>query len=269
MNIGFLITVRLKSTRLPRKVLLPLNGFTVVERVIQRAKQVVKADKVVLCTSMLNQDLPLVETAKERNIFYFCGHSDDVLQRLLDGAQLFGLDYFISITADNPLFSIHHANIIKAIFNKDSSLDFVYTTGMPIGINVYGINVKALRTVCTIKEQIDTEIWGYLINRPEIFKIKKIKAELKYIRPHYRLTLDEIEDYRLIKSIYNNFEKDFIVNILDAYNFLDRNPDIATMNKDVIQRDLDDSVKKEIDEFYRFNKAEILKIKNELYYADY
>ena len=90
MNIGFLITVRLKSTRLARKVLLPLNGYSVIERVIQRAKKVVDHGKVVLCTSKLHQDLPLVETAFMNNIFYFNGHEDDVLQRLLNTAEFFG-----------------------------------------------------------------------------------------------------------------------------------------------------------------------------------
>ena len=46
MNIGFLITARLKSSRLKEKLLLPLNGYTIIERVIQRAKQVVKPKKV-------------------------------------------------------------------------------------------------------------------------------------------------------------------------------------------------------------------------------
>ena len=95
MNIGFLITARLKSTRLKRKILLPLNGFTVIERVIQGAKQVVEAEKVVLCTSTVHQDLPLVEKAIKNNIYYFNGHPDDVLQRLLAAAELFGFDYFI------------------------------------------------------------------------------------------------------------------------------------------------------------------------------
>lgn len=267
MNIGFLITARLKSTRLPKKVMLPLNGYTVIERVIQRAKKVVKPGKVVLCTSNYHQDLPLIETAVRNNIYYFNGHPDDVLQRLTDASDLFGFDFFIGITADNPLFSINHAIQIIKIVKQDNSLDYIYTSGMPIGANIYGINFKALKTVCAVKEQTDTEIWGYLINRPEIFKIKEIKAESKYIRPHYRLTLDEIEDYRLIKTVYNNFEKDSVVSVLESYDFLDRNPDIATMNRDVIQIDLDDSVKKKIDKFFITNKEDILRIKKELYNA--
>ena len=40
-------------------------------------------------------------------------------------------------------------------------------------INIYGINVKALETVCAVKKQIDTEIWGPLVNRSEIFNINE------------------------------------------------------------------------------------------------
>ena len=38
MNIGFLITARLKSKRLKFKILKSLNGYSVIERIIQRAK---------------------------------------------------------------------------------------------------------------------------------------------------------------------------------------------------------------------------------------
>ena len=31
---------------------------------------------------------------------------------------------------------------------------------MPIGVNIYGIKTKALKVVCSVKQEIDTEIWG-------------------------------------------------------------------------------------------------------------
>ena len=139
MKIGFLITARLKSTRLYLKLLLPLNGYRVIERIIQRAKSVIECDDIVLCTSNLNQDLPLVQIAKENDIYYFNGHPDDVLQRLLDASLLFNLDYFIGITADNPLFSIYHANLLIDTVKKNPSFDFVYTDKMPIGVNIYAM----------------------------------------------------------------------------------------------------------------------------------
>ena len=265
MKIDFLITARIKSTRLNRKLLLPLNGYTVIERVIQRAKSVIGCDEVVLCTSNFNQDLPLVKIAKENNIYYFNGHPDDVLQRLLDASLLFNLDYFIGITADNPLFSIHHASLLVEKVQQNPSLDFVYTEGMPIGVNVYAMNVKALKTVCAIKEQIDTEIWGYLIKRPDVFNVQKIKVDQEFIRNNFRLTLDEFDDYRLFKALYNHFPKDAVINILDAYDVLDSNPDIAGMNRNVMQLDLDEGVKRAIDNHYKKNIDKILKIKKEVY----
>ena len=265
MNIGFLITARLKSTRLKKKILLPLNGYTVIERIIQRAKQVVEAEKVVLCTSTIHQDLPLAEISCKNKIYYFNGHPDDVLQRLLDAAVFFGFDYFIGITADNPLFSIHHANLIKEMYMKNPTLDYAFTTGMPMGVNIYGINVKALKTVCAIKEQIDTEIWGSLINRPEIFKVKELPAEQEYIRENYRLTLDENDDYKVINAVYNHFQSNEVIDVLDAYDFLDKNPEISAINQNVIQKQLEKSTVNTIDRFYKINRTRILDLKSSIY----
>lgn len=265
MKIGFLITARLKSSRLKFKILKPLNGYSVIERVIQRAKKVKDCKDVVLCTSYMSQDLPLIDIARANDIYYFNGSPDDVLARLLRAAELFKMDYFVGITADNPLFSIYHANMISELIKSDNSLDFVYTTGMPIGANIYAINTKALKTVCKVKREVDTEIWGYLINRPEIFNVKEIKVDKEYQRNNYRMTLDEINDYKFFNELYKMFPKDSIIDLLDAYQCLQKNPEITTINSMVVQRDLDEDVKKRISKFYEDNKDKILNIKSEIY----
>lgn len=265
MKIGFLITARLKSTRLKFKILKPLNGYSVIDRVIQRAKQIKGCSDIVLCTSRLNQDLPLVKIAKKNDIYYYNGSADDVLKRLLDATTLFEMDYFIGITADNPLFSIYHANLIYDTIKKNSNLDFIYTTGMPIGANIYAINSKALKTVCSIKQEFDTEIWGYLINRPEIFNVKEIKVDKKYQNNNFRLTLDEIDDYNFFQKLYNGFPKKGVIDLLEAYKFLLKNPEIPNINCNVKQKDLRESIKKRISKFYIDNKDKILKLKKRIY----
>ena len=159
------------------------------------------------------------------------------------------MDYFVGITADNPLFSIYHANMITNIILSDKEIDFIYTTGMPIGANIYAIKTKALKTVCNIKEEVDTEIWGYLINRPEIFNVREIKVDDQYKSENYRMTLDEIDDYRFFSELYNKFPKDEVLDLLEVYRCLEKNPEIANINKHVIQRDLDEIVKKEFQNF--------------------
>jgi spore coat polysaccharide biosynthesis protein SpsF len=265
MKIGFLITARLKSSRLKLKILKPLNGFSVIERIIQRAKKVKECSDIVLCTSKLSQDLPLMRTAKKNNIYYYNGSAEDVLQRLLDAAELFEMDYFVGITADNPLFSIFHANLISDMIKSDNSIDFIFTSGLPIGANIYAININALKTVCRVKKEIDTEIWGYLINRPEIFNVKEIKVDEEYQCKDFRMTLDEIDDYKFFSELFNKFPKDSVIDLLDAYHFLKKNPKIANINSKVIQRDLDDDIKKRISKFYEDNKEKILSIKKSIY----
>ena len=265
MKIGFLITVRLKSTRLKRKVLKDLNGYLVIERVIQRAKKINNINDIILCTSYLIKDLPLIEIAKKNKIKYFRGDPKDVLQRLLEAAELNKVDYFLGITADNPLFSIHHANVICNKFRSDKSIDYIYTSGLPIGLNIYGIKTKALKVVCAMKQEIDTEIWGDLINQPKIFNVEQIKVEKKYQNNTYRMTLDEILDYKFLKKIYQNFPKNSVINILDVYKYLSKNPKISSLNQTVKQKELAKNTKIRIANFYKKNEKKILKFKKKIF----
>jgi len=175
------------------------------------------------------------------------------------------MDYVIGITADNPMFSIYHANIISDMIRSDASLDFIYTTGMPIGVNIYGIKTKALETVCSIKKEMDTEIWGYLVNRPEIFNVREVEVGDEYKCEDYRMTLDEINDYQFFTQLYNMFPKEGVIELLDAYRCLQQKPEIAAINSMVVQRDLDEDVKKRISKFYEDNKDKILDLKKSIY----
>jgi len=264
MKIGFLITARLKSSRLPFKVIMDLNGETVISRIIDRAKKIKDLSEIVLCTSINPQDKPLVDEAKNNEIYYFNGSEDDVLKRLLTAAEFYDLDYFIGITADNPLFSIHYSNrIIDEI--KKNKYDYVKLDGLPLGAATYGIKVKALKTICKFKEIVDTEIWGSLIDRPEIFDIKTIKVDNKLYNPDYRFTLDYIEDYDFLNKIYRNIECDNIINLYDVIDLLDKKPELLEINSECIQKSLDKDLQEKIDNNFKKNKEKLSKIKENIY----
>ena len=174
--------------------------------------------------------------------------------------------YFIGIPADNPLFSIYHTNLIVDIIKREPQLDFIYTKGMPIGVNIYGIKIKALKTICEVKKEVDTEIWGYLINRPEIFNVRELEVEDYYKYPKVeRITLDHYEDYLFFKKIFEKFPQDTIIDTLDVYKVLDENLDIIEINKHIKQRDLPEEVKQRIDKFFKENKEKIIELKNSIY----
>lgn len=264
MKIGFLITARLKSSRLPFKVVKDLNGKSVIERIIDRAKQVYDISEIVLCTSINSQDKPLVDIAKNNNIYYYCGSEEDVLKRLLTASELFNLDYFVAITADNPFFSIYYANrIVDEIKRKKS--DYIKIEGLPLGAAPYSVKVKALKTVCKIKNIVDTEIWGILLNKPNIFDVNILKANDELNRPNLRLTLDYESDYKLINKVYSSVEFNEIINLYNVIDYLDCNPDVKNINSNCIQKELPKKIKNEIDEYYKNNEDFIKQIKKNIY----
>lgn len=267
MKIGFLITARLKSSRLPYKILKDLNGKTVIERVIDRAKEVIDISEIILCTSINPQDKPLIDIAKNNNIYYFNGDEEDVLNRLLNASKLFNLDYFIGITADNPLFSIYYSNLIVNELKKNK-YDYVNISGLPLGCATYGMRINALKTVCKIKTIKNTEIWGYLINRPDIFETKTINVVDELNHPEFRLTLDYSKDYYLINHLYKNINYRKTINLYDAIEYLSMNSNIVEINKECEQINLSEEEILEIDTFYKNYYEDIKKIKEDIYKGD-
>jgi spore coat polysaccharide biosynthesis protein SpsF len=266
MRIGFLITARLKSSRLPLKIMKDLNGKPVIQRIVERAQEIhgIPESDIVICTSANPQDAPLMEIAEKTGVSYFLGNPDDVLKRLHDAALNHKLDYALGITADNPLFSVEYANKIVDVI-KQQRPDFVKIQGLPFGAAPWGMNVKALRTICRIKTIVDTEIWGYLIDRPELFGVITLKADKHVHRPEYRLTLDYTEDYQLINHLYITILFKTTLKLEKVVEYLDKHPEIAAINKLCVQLDLDPKVKENIDKNYRDHFQEIKKLKQEIY----
>lgn len=102
MNPLIVIQCRLNSSRLPGKAALDLVGKTVLERVIERCNQVTEADGIVVATSDQSQDDIVAHIANRANAEVFRGSLDNVRQRFLDCAQVFGSKTIVRVTADNP-----------------------------------------------------------------------------------------------------------------------------------------------------------------------
>lgn len=266
MKTGILITARLKSTRLPMKLLLDLNGKTLVERVIDRCKLVEGVDQIVLCTSPNPQDKPLIEIAQRNGIDYFLGNELDVLQRLSDTSKFFGFSHILSITGENPLFSLVYANRTMKVLSGQKK-DFVMFEGLPIGCAVYGLNPKALEVVCQVKKEVDTEIWGPLINRPEIFDVYTEKVGDFYFRPSLRITCDYPEDYQFLQTIFEHYDSTKVPTLQEALQLLDKNPKYLKIHGHKKQASLPPEILKRIDGYYENNFEKIVLIKKYLFEA--
>lgn len=251
MKTGYLITARLKSTRLKRKILLDIDGETVLDKVIKRCKSVIGIDEIILCTSTNPQDSELEDVARKHNIKFFKGDEDDVLDRLLNAAQEEKVDRFLSITADNPLHSIKVANKIIS-FDNDYSFDFIFTYNLPVGMAPYFIRTEALEVAVKMKQNSETEIWGPFVYQPSFFKIGEFSIAQNGIPSTIRITCDYEEDFLLITELYKkiNVEMPDIDDVIETYI---NNPGIFDINKGIIQRGLDPKIIDSIQKAFREN----------------
>ena len=77
--------------------------------------------------------------------------------------------------------------------------------------------------------------------------------------------MDYEEDYELINNIYSNVSFKNVLNLYDVIDYMDNNLEIAKLNQDCVQLELEEKVKEEIDRRYKENLEGIRRIKNDIY----
>ncbi|MHA2246020.1 MAG: cytidylyltransferase domain-containing protein [Candidatus Hodarchaeales archaeon] len=230
MKIGFLITARMKSTRLPKKLTLRINDREIIALLIDRLKLCKSLNEIVISTSSNPQDNVLCEIAKREKVKCFSGSEEDVLERLYMAAKEFKLDYIINVTADCPLVSFDFIDNVLDLYKKTNA-DLITTFKLPHGFYLYGIKVSALKKVLEIKDETDTEIWGAYFTGTGLFKVVDMDIPTKFQRSNYRLTLDYPEDYDFFKALFNALGKETPnKSTSEIIEFLDNNPEIVQIN---------------------------------------
>jgi spore coat polysaccharide biosynthesis protein SpsF len=231
--IGCFITVRTGSTRLPGKALLPISGRSTIEHVIDRAKAVKGADKVVLCTSDDPSDNVLEEISARAGISCFRGSLEDKLARWLGAVEKFSLNYFVTVDGDDLFCDTELIDMAIKQVREDPAIDFLKAPdGLACGAFTYCIKSSALRRVCEIKDSQQTEMMWVYFTDTGLFNV----AELNVTNPVFfndkiRLTLDYPEDLQFFKAVFEkmNIETN-TVPLRDIVTMLNQNPEIPKIN---------------------------------------
>ena len=232
LNVGFLITARLKSERLKKKLILKIKGKTILDHLIERLKQSKKISKIIICTSDQSQDKELEVIAKKNHIDCFFGHKDDVIQRLFDACQKYKLDYALNITGDCPFVDPYYADKIVDHYLKTNA-DLIRQFDLPHGVFCYGIKISALKKILEIKDTNQTEVWGKYFTDTGYFNVNDLKvANNLHRRPDLRMTLDYKQDYIFFKAIFDKlYNKDKIFSLTEIINLLNKKNSIVEINE--------------------------------------
>lgn len=230
-KVGFIITGRMKSTRLKEKLMLKILDREIIAWMIDRAKLVFEPGNIVIATSTNPQDDVLREIAEREGISVFKGDEEDVIERLYYAAKEHQFDFFINITADCPLFGFDYIQPIVDLANQTDA-DLVTSLELPHGIFTYGMKTESIERIMEIKKTNQTEVWGdYFYSNPDLFKVEKLPVRDDEKREGFRLTLDYPEDFAFFEAVYHHFGKDtYKKSSTEIVSFLDENPEIVAIN---------------------------------------
>lgn len=234
-TIGTIIACRLKSSRLKNKALLKIGKLPSVEYCISKALQFDNVNHTILATSVLEQDTLLEEYTFNDAVIFHRGDPEDVIQRYLDIALKLKLDVIIRVTADNPFIDNEICQILLEEHFK-SGADYTAAKEAAVGTNLEIINVQALKKVkkhFPRAEYSEYMSW-YFLNNPEHFRLHFVDLPKDLIRD-YRLTLDHQEDLDMYNIIDNYLKENGYhhFSLRDIFQFLDKNREIAEMNKHI------------------------------------
>jgi spore coat polysaccharide biosynthesis protein SpsF len=237
-----LIAVRMKSTRLTAKAMKDLSGAPLILKLHHRLLKSKRLNGIVWCTSTNEQDNQLQELAEHNNISFYRGSELDVIDRFLAASDEYNPDIVVRVTGDNPLTD---PEMMDYMIQKhiDSKVDYTFTDDLPIGTRPEIISISALKRCHDLAQDPDSsEYLTLMLRRPSHFNIQEVRvlnSNLK--RPKLRLTVDTAEDLEVMRCVYKEFFGD-PPELLKIINWLDQNPEIRDINKNIIVKDLDSSV---------------------------
>ncbi len=237
MNIAF-VQARVGSERLEAKVLKPLLGKPMILHVLDRLSRSSQIDKVILATSDLPENDPLVELVSEAGYTVFRGSEDNVLDRYYQATEMFDADTIIRVTGDCPL--IDPGIVDKVMYRYFSScLDYMRLDVPQTFIRGFDIEVlsrSALhKTVVMADEPKYLEhVTYYIYTHPDQF-LMDVYSGSEFYNKEYRLCVDTAQDFELVKTIFEHFNDPF-VSAQQVIAYLDENPHLADINRETIQK---------------------------------
>lgn len=220
------VNARVNSKRLPRKALLKINGIETIRYLIRRLKTSKYNDTIVLCTSNDNDDKPLIQIAKDENIFYKegIGTQSDVMGRYNSAAKLLNADVIVRITGDDILIDtdLMDKMIEDHIFkNADYTLSLAQIRGTDSEIISYYALTRAYQE---LKDKNKSEYMRDYLYHRDIYNVNDYNIDNDIIRNDINLSIDYYSDFIFVSKvlIYEKHVGRFLTT-KEIIKFCDRN----------------------------------------------
>jgi spore coat polysaccharide biosynthesis protein SpsF len=243
VRVGVVTQARTGSTRLPGKVLIEAGGRTMLDHHLDR---LVAADlDVYLATTDRPTDDRVADLARARGVTVFRGDEQDVLSRFAGCARTHDLDVVVRVTSDCPLIDgvVVADGVARFLRLREEHGDDVYLSNtldrtFPRGFDFEVFTAAALaradRDATAPDDREHVTPW-LNAGAHRLRHVEQVRRSAD--RSQYRVTLDTVEDLRLIRRLVEEhgaaaLDCDGVIALLDAH------PELVAINAQVAQREV-------------------------------
>tara|TARA_R110001606_G_scaffold391167_1_gene558707 strand:+ start:4401 stop:5162 length:762 start_codon:yes stop_codon:yes gene_type:complete len=234
-----LIQARMGSTRLPGKTLKTVKGKTLIEIMLNRLEKCKKIDKIIVATSVDDNNNELEQHVKDLGHYCFRGSENDVLDRFYKAIENEQCDYVVRLTADCPLID---PVLIDKVIEYTIKQDVDYGSNIGFGKEHF-------------PDGQDTEVFKYRVLE-DAWKTARLPSEREHVTPyirtnlnvlfttvdyeaendlgHIRMTVDTQKDFDAIEVLVNDLGSDRTW--LDYTNYIIKFPEKFT-NQQIIRNE--------------------------------
>jgi spore coat polysaccharide biosynthesis protein SpsF len=232
-----ILQVRVSSTRLPGKVLMPILGRPMLGRQIERVRRSQQLQGLLVATSVDPSDDPIVTLCEKEGVEVYRGALDDVLDRFYQAARSKKVDPIVRLTGDCPLLDPPLIDQMIIQYNRGGSYDYLSNTldpTFPDGLDVEIIRFSALEKswMEATRPSEREHVTAYVHQHPDRFRLGSFKNPIDL--SHLRWTVDEAADFELVRKIYEAlYPSNPAFSTQDILTLLDSRPEWKTLNASI------------------------------------
>ena len=237
---GIISQVRMGSTRLPGKVLLPAAGLPLLDYHVARLAQ--SGLPLYLATTTEPADDALAAYAEAHGLPYHRGSETDVLARYYETAVKFGLDVIVRVTSDCPLVDgpLIGAAVARYLADADPlefrSNSLVRSFPRGLDFEIFSMPMLAEAHERAISPYEREHVTPYLKTSPAAHRFRNVdEVWLGGDFSRFRITLDTPQDYEVLRRLIENHHADQLA-VPELLALLESHPEIMALNAEIEQK---------------------------------
>jgi spore coat polysaccharide biosynthesis protein SpsF len=230
-----IVQARTSSTRLPRKVLLELEGQPMLAWNLRRLARAARIDEVVVATTTEPDDAAIVALATELGFRSWRGPLEDVLTRYVGAAEMAGATTVVRVTSDCPFIDPALVDETLATWPRPG-LDYLGFDGYPRGLDHEVMTMEALLRAHA-DAALDYErvhVTPHLYRNPGKFRIGMIGHEPNLTA--HRWCVDTPDDLAFVREVARRLGPGDAFGWRAILALVEGDPQLASTNAHVRQK---------------------------------